>query len=119
MQRCRRCRQFRFYPRPMCPQCRCKDGEWLKMTGRGQLYSWVVVHPPVLAAFRNRAPYPVGLVALEEEPRIRLIGMLLECRAEHLAPGMPLQVTFEDIGDVSLPQWKPRRKIVPHGLGGT
>lgn len=83
------------------------------MSGRGRLFSWVVVHPPVLAAFRDKAPYTIGLVALEEEPQIRLIGMLLDCPVERLEPHMRLQVDFEDIGDVSLPHWKPLRNELP------
>ena len=68
MQRCADCDEIRFPPRPMCPVCNSQRDEWVPMSGTGTIYSWIVVHPPVLPAFAADAPYAVVLVQLDDNP---------------------------------------------------
>ncbi len=108
MQRCAQCKRFRFYPRPMCPSCLSMQDEWVRVSGRGTLYSWIVCHPPVLPALRARVPLAVLLVELAEDPGLRMVGNLHGGEIEDLRIGLPLEVCFEDVlPDVSLPQWRP------------
>src|SRR5439155_1899718 len=65
-QRCTGCRRWRHPPGPMCPHCLSMESEWARASGRARLVSWVVVHPPVLPAWKDRVPYPVLLVECEE-----------------------------------------------------
>src|SRR5438046_1151805 len=65
-QRCSGCRRWRHPPGPMCPHCLSPESEWARASGRARLVSWVVVHPPVLPAWKDRVPYPVVLVECEE-----------------------------------------------------
>lgn len=110
IQRCADCGALRFPPRPMCPRCRSLDSDWRTVSGRGTVYSFVVCHPPVLPAFRERVPFPVVLVELEEDPKLRLVGNLVgDPPAQDLRIGLPVEVAFEDVtGDVTLPQWRLR-----------
>jgi uncharacterized OB-fold protein len=109
MQRCQSCKRFRFYPRPLCPRCRSLEWEYAPVSGRGTIYSWVVVHPPVMPAFQDRVPLAVVLVELDEDPELRLVGNLVDCPLERIEFGMPVAVTFEKVAeDVTLPQWRPR-----------
>jgi len=65
-----------------------------------------VCHPPVLPAFQERAPFVVVLVQLEEDPRLRLVGNLLDDEAA-IEIGTPVEVVFEDVTpEVTLPQWR-------------
>ena len=106
IQRCASCEQVRHPPQPMCPSCNSFDAEWTRVSGRGRVWSWVVVHPPVLPAFAEKTPYNVAVVELDEG--VRMIGNLLGLANEDIVEGMPVEATFEDVeGDVSLPQWKP------------
>ena len=109
LQRCRDCNRVRFYPAPLCPHCHREEADWVQLSGRGRVASFVVVHPPVLPAFATRVPFAVVLVELEEDPRIRLLGNVLDCAPDEIVIGMPVQVTWEDVGDVTLPQWTPMR----------
>jgi hypothetical protein len=109
MQRCKSCKRFRFYPRPLCPRCRSLEWEYAPVSGRGTIYSWIVVHPPVMPAFQDRVPLAVVLVELDEDPELRLVGNLVDCPLERIEFGMPVAVTFEKVAeDVTLPQWRPR-----------
>ena len=105
-QRCRACGHWRHPPGPMCPACQSLDSEWARATGRARLVSWVVIHPPTLPAWKDRAPYPVVLVECEEG--VRTIGGLVGATADVLRMDMPMVVEFaaSPDGDI-VPQWRP------------
>jgi hypothetical protein len=51
------------------------DATWDVMSGRARIWSWVVAHPPLLAAYADQAPYNVVVVELDDDdPSIRLCG---------------------------------------------
>lgn len=111
IQACAECGARRFPPRLLCPACRSGVSTWPAVCGRARVFSYVVCHPPVLPAFRERAPYAVLLVELEEDPRIRLIGNLLDAPPEAARIGLAVEVCFEEVGDgVVLPQWRPAQR---------
>jgi uncharacterized OB-fold protein len=81
--------------------------EWVRMSGRGTIYSWIVVHSPVLPAFADAAPYSAVLVQLDAEPSLRLVGSVVDVAHEELAAGIRVEVVFDDVTeDVTLPRWK-------------
>ncbi len=106
MQRCASCKEFRWPPRPMCGACQSFDSEWIQVSGRGTIYSYVIAHAPMLPAFAPRAPFPIILVALDEDPAMRMIGNLIGDMREGLQIGAKVTVAFEEVGEVTLPQWK-------------
>jgi uncharacterized OB-fold protein len=107
MQRCAECSRFRFYPRPMCPRCHSFAVQWVRMSGEGSIYSFVICHEPVLPAFQSRVPFAVAVVELAEDPALRMVGGLLDPPSEQLRIGQKVRVEFEEIeGGVVLPQWR-------------
>jgi len=105
IQRCPRCGTLRHPPRPMCPNCNSMETEWVKSSGKGELYTWTVVHRPVHPAFAE-VPYIVGMVELKEG--VRLISNVIECSIDDLQAGMPVEVVFERVNDeIVLPKFKP------------
>ncbi|MCD4533056.1 OB-fold domain-containing protein [Nocardioides sp. cx-169] len=52
-------------------------------------------------------PYVVAVVALVEDPAVRLTTNLVGVEAEDLRVGMPVRVRFEQSGDVHLPLFEP------------
>ena len=110
MQRCADCGELRFPPGPMCPSCNSMRDEWVPMRGTGTIYSWIIVHPPVLPAFADDAPYAVVLVQLDDDPVLRLVGQVIDVPNDELAAGMALEVVFDDVTpEVTLPKWRRRR----------
>ena len=107
MQCCAECGAFRFPPGPMCPSCNSMRDEWVKLRGTGTVYSWIVVHPPVLPAFASDAPYSVVLVQLDDDPMLRLVGQVVDVANDELAAGMPVEVVFDDVTpEITLPKWR-------------
>jgi len=96
-----------FYPiGPICPFCFSPRLTWLEMSGRGVISSFVVYHQAFFPWFKERLPYAVALVQLEEGPRIN--GNVLGVPSTVLHIGMPVTVVFEDVtGEVTLPQFHP------------
>jgi len=114
IQVCASCGRRRMPPRPMCPYCRSFDDRWEVMSGRARVWSVVVPHPPLLPAYGNQAPYNVVVVALEDDPSIRLVGNIVSGAGEPLNSidphtveiGDELRVVFAQVADdVWLPQW--------------
>lgn len=113
VQICAACRRRRMPPRPMCPACRSVQHTWVPLSGRGTIWSFVVPHPPLLPAYQTLAPYNVITVALDEDPKLRLVGNLVE-RADGpinevdpstIRIGESVRVVFQQVEDVFFPRW--------------
>ncbi|MGH3277327.1 MAG: Zn-ribbon domain-containing OB-fold protein, partial [Streptosporangiaceae bacterium] len=80
--------------------------ELFTATGRATLYSYVINHRPA-PGFENDGPYAIAVVQLEEGPRLMTNLRGVPQTPEDLVLDMPLRVTFEQRGDVSLPLFTP------------
>ena len=108
VQRCLRCEHLRFPPAVLCPKCLAEEHEWVPLSGRGKIYSFIIVHRPQHPAFFADAPYNVAIVELEEG--IRLHTNVVDCPNDELRIDLPVEVVFEKIDDeVTLPKFRPRR----------
>ena len=96
MQRCSSCKKFRWLPQPMCPACHSIEGEWVKVSGKGTVYSYTIITHPVHPAARSRVPYNVAQVQLDEDPQLILITNLVGIQNEDIRIGMPVRVVFEE-----------------------
>lgn len=113
VQHCAACRRPRIPPRPMCPWCNSLGNEWKAMSGHGTIWSFIVPHPPLLPAYAELAPYNVIVVALEDDPALRLIGNLVaspegainEIEPASIRIGDAVRVVFQRVEDVCLPRW--------------
>lgn len=107
LQRCETCGHVRFPPAVLCPRCWSEDSQWVPLSGRGHVFSWVIVHQSQHPAFNAETPYNVAIVELEEGPRLHT--QIVECPLEHITIGMPVEVVFHRVrDDVVLPKFRPR-----------
>jgi uncharacterized OB-fold protein len=115
MQTCAACGEVRFPPRPMCPACQSPDSAWKTMSGRGTVWSFAVPHPPLLPDYAALAPYPVVVVELAEDRRLRMVGNLVPDPAAPINAidpaligiGMAVRVAFTEIEGVPVACWTP------------
>jgi uncharacterized OB-fold protein len=72
--RCRGCGTSRYPPGPACPHCLSLDYDWVPVSGRGTVMSWVVFHRKYFDDFPP--PYNAAAIELEEGPIIvtNLVG---------------------------------------------
>jgi hypothetical protein len=105
LQRCRGCATTYFPPQPFCPGCLGDDVEVVAASGRGSLHSYVINHR---AAPGFESPYVIAVVELDEGPRLLSNLVDVAPEPEALPLDLPLEVVFEPVGDVALPQFRPR-----------
>lgn len=105
--RCLRCGAYHFFPRFFCVQCMSPDLEWVKTSGRGEIYSFSIVERAGMPAFAAEAPYVLSLVELEEG--VRMMSNIVGCPPGKVRIGMKVEVVFEDVTDeITLPKFQPR-----------
>lgn len=113
--RCDGCRRLVWYPAETCRRCGGADQTWVDLSGRGTLFSWVVVHQRFLPQYEP--PYVTALVAVDEDPAVRLATKLVD--VDPVAPALvmdqPVEVVFDRLrfpgvdGEVTAPFWRPIR----------
>jgi hypothetical protein len=115
VQRCTATGRLVFPPRATSPFSPRSRLEWVAVSGRGTIWSFVVPHPPLLPWYAERAPYNVIAVALDEDPRVRLVGNLVareggpieEVDPRSIRIGARVRVCFERLtAEVTLPRWR-------------
>lgn len=113
LQRCLNCGNYRFPPSERCPACLRVETEWVGVSGRGRVWSWIRMWQRYFPAFDGDIPYVVAYVELDEGPR--MMSTIVECGPEAIACDMAVEVVFDDVtGDVSLPKFRPVRDASPH-----
>ena len=109
VQRCADCGTLRFPPRELCTRCLGRDVTWQQVSGRGEVFSYNVMHQVYHPAFASEVPYAVVVVKLEEGPKI--ISNVVGCGVDAIRIGMPVEVVFEDVSpEVTLPKFRPRAR---------
>ncbi len=90
--------------REACPRCLGTDHRWEDGSGRAAVVSWVVYHTAHHDAFKDRVPYNVAIVELEEGPRL-----ITNVLAPHdtLRPGMKLVLKVEEEAGFALARFAP------------
>ena len=105
LQRCDDCSEIYFPPRPFCPACSSKKVSVFAASGKATLYSYIINERPH-PAFDG--PYSIGVVQLEEGPRMMSNIINVPQTPEALILDMPLEVTFENLkDDIALPYFQP------------
>ncbi len=106
VQRCKGCGTHRFPAREICSQCLSEESEWVKVSGRGEVFSFNVMHQIYHPGFADEVPYAVIVVKLAEGAKMtsNLVGL----QPHEIKIGMPVKVVFEDVGDeVTLAKFAP------------
>jgi len=108
LQRCNSCGGAWYPIGPTCPECFSTDFKWDAMSGRGVVSGLVVYHKPWTPWFKDKVPYAVVQVQLEEGPR--LTTNILDCALSDAHIGMKVEATYQDITDeITLVQFRPAK----------
>jgi uncharacterized OB-fold protein len=67
------------------------------------LFSWAVVERPFLPAFAAMVPFVTALVALEEDPAVRVVTILVDCDPGELTVDQPVVATFRPLRFPTVP----------------
>jgi uncharacterized OB-fold protein len=104
IQRCTSCRRYAHPPGPICRFC---TGELVAepVSGRGTVFSFTVSYQQFLPSLE--VPYVIAVVELEEQEGLQLTSNIVGIAPEDVRIDLPVEVRFEQHGEVFLPQFAP------------
>ena len=105
VQRCNACGHKQLPPAPICSECRSDDLGMEQVSGRGEIYTFTILHRPV--ALEQPIPTIIAVVTLEGGDGVRMITNLVECEPDELEIGQAVEVAWEDMSDdLAIPRFR-------------
>ena len=106
LQKCNDCGHFWFPPSAHCQRCISRNYEWATVSGRGKVWSWIVMHQRYFKEFEDDLPYVVAFIELEEGPM--MMSTLVEVDRDDISCDMPVTAVFEDATEeMAVPKFRP------------
>lgn len=107
MQKCKACGHIRYPVSHVCPKCLSYGFEWTDLSGRGEVFSYVVFYQLYDKAFEKDIPYNVALVQLEDGPR--MYSNIVGVDNDAVKIGDKVQAVFDPVTpEVTIPRFKLR-----------
>ena len=115
IQTCTSCDARQHPPEQICHRCGSMTFGSTDLGPGGTVHSYTVAHYAVNPALADSVPYAVVLVALDDDPDIRIIGNVLGVDPAEVHIGMKVTATWVEAGApapdgegaVQLIQWVP------------
>jgi len=112
LQRCSACRAYFHPPSPSCPTCLSDQYEWVRASGNGTVYTFVIVREALARGWEQFVPFVVAVIDLDEG--VKFLSNVVNVAPDAVAIGMPVEVTFAELdGTTKLPLFQPRTVEVP------
>jgi len=105
--RCNGCSRWYQPPWPVCPECWSEDVVPTEVSGRGELFTFVVLHTGGSPGVDYAAGHPVAVIELVEQPGLRLTATVVDCAKEDLRIGMPVELTWIERNGSTIPAFRP------------
>jgi uncharacterized OB-fold protein len=103
--RCADCGLYLHPPGPVCRRCLSASIGVAAVSGRGHVVTYTINHQPWRPGVA--VPYNIALVELVEQPALRLTTNLVGVAGTDIEIGMPVQVEFEQAGEIFVPVFAP------------
>jgi uncharacterized OB-fold protein len=108
LQKCGACGHIRYPISHVCPDCLSYDFEWTALSGRGEVFSYVVFHQLYNKAFAEDIPYNVALVQLDEGPR--MYSNIVGVDNDAVKIGDKVEVVFDAVTpEITIPKFRLRQ----------
>ncbi|CAM4015045.1 Zn-ribbon domain-containing OB-fold protein [Bordetella tumulicola] len=105
IQECQACGARQFYPRGFCIACLSDQLQWMPCSGKGTIYTFTVNHRAAHSYMKERLPYVVAAIDLDEGTR--MMANIVDSPPDAVHMGARVQVVFEDLPDgMALPQFR-------------
>ncbi|MCK9486767.1 MAG: OB-fold domain-containing protein [Dehalococcoidia bacterium] len=97
LQRCSACASFQYPAESFCYDCGATSLQWERVSGGGEVYSFITVHQRYHPAFGDNTPYNVSIIALDEGPR--LVSNVIGTPSNQVTVGMRVQASPQALTD--------------------
>lgn len=105
MQKCTDCGRIRYPISSICSDCLSAEHEWIPLSGRGSIMSYIVVHQVYNKAFADDVPYNVALIQLDEGPR--MFSNIVGVPNDVPKVGDRVTIVYDPVtADVTIPRFK-------------
>jgi uncharacterized OB-fold protein len=100
---CTACKNYFYYPRPFCPKCWSTQVEFRPASGKGKIWTYTVVRVAhgIPSPWHEKVPFVIAIVELAEGPH--MMGNIVDCDVETVRSGVPVDLTYIEIGGRTLP----------------
>ena len=105
IQGCGDCSALVHPPVPICPRCRGRSSAPVVVSGQATVVGFTINAQQWLPDFPP--PYVVAVVALDEDPSVRLTTNIVDCPPGEVHIGQRVAVRFEQQDDVWFPLFAP------------
>ena len=103
--KCLNCGRY-YWPAVHCMVCKKPEMAWVKISGKGEIFTFTIIHQASHPAWQAEIPYNVSWVKLDEGPII--LSKITGCENEDIYLGMRVEAVFDDVTeDVTLPMFRP------------
>lgn len=105
LHRCNVCQQH-YWPASRCVEHGNQSMEWVKTSGRGHVYTYTLMHRSHLPAFKDKVPFAVVVIQLDEGPFFH--SNMIGCTAEEVHVGMRVAAVMNKHGNgLTIPVFQP------------
>ena len=99
-----------YYPVTNCMACDNPKMEWVRVSGKGKIYTFIVYDIAYHPQWEKNIPYNVAWVKLDEGPI--MMSNVVDCPNDKLHIDMPVEVVFDEVTDeITLPKFKPVQPV--------
>lgn len=107
--RCAACGRWDAPMRPMCPACWSWDMVPTAVSGRGVIHLAITLHqgPPADGVDYTAGPHPVVTVELVEQEGLRFTGTVIDCPADAVRIGLPVELAWIERSGAPYPAFRP------------
>ncbi len=92
--KCKSCGKIWFPPRLICPNCKSKEFDKVKLSEEGEIVTFTVIRVGP-EQFSTQTPYVVGILKLQEG--VQIMSQIVDCKPEDVEIGKPVKLVFRKI----------------------
>jgi uncharacterized protein len=94
--KCKKCGKIHFPDRLICPDCKGREFDTVKLSGKGALATFTIIRVAP-SDFTDLSPYAVGIVKLDED--VHIMAQIVDCSPEELKVGDRVVSQFRRINE--------------------
>jgi uncharacterized OB-fold protein len=92
--KCSTCQHVAFPPRPVCPKCKGRSFETVRLSEEGKIVTFTIVRV-ASEKFSKQTPYAVGIVELQEG--IRITTQIVDAELDKIEVGQHVKLVFRRV----------------------
>jgi len=92
--KCINCNHIMFPPRLVCPECKSRKFETIRLSDEGKILTFTVIRVPP-SNFELESPYAIGVIELNDGAR--LTAQIVDCSSDEIEIGQKIKMVFRRI----------------------